>query len=142
MQRIFSAVWQLLGKQILILVLTSSISLGWSFALATQPSYAQIPLDSKATGLSPDELTGKPKDTPLTPEEKIDRAYMFREGVGLREEDRQAEYQKAAEVAKEELEGVEKQYEENLKEYRKLVPPNENLVEQAQDLVKKATGNE
>lgn len=68
------------------------ILIGGSLMAIAAPSYAQIPFNSQEVhGQTVQQLTGRPKDAPLTPEERLDRAYSISEAAGLREEKRQAE---------------------------------------------------
>lgn len=110
-----------ISKRVLILLLVSFLSLASVFTLAPQPSYAQVPLNSKETGQTPAELTGRPQGAPLTPEEKIDNAYTYRRATGMREEDKQAENS-----------GVLKSSEE--------ATSNESLLDKARDLIENVTG--
>lgn len=89
------------------------------FVFAQQPSYAYPASEN----------------TKLTPQEKIDRAYTFSEGVGRREEMKQESYEEAIE----ESDNTEKAYEKNTKAYRdeNLKP---GLVEKAEELVENVTG--
>lgn len=81
-----------LVSRLLALALVGVLSLTGGWAIATPPSYAQIPLESqKAIGQTKGELTGREKGEPLSAEEKLDRAYSISEEAGLREEQRQAE---------------------------------------------------
>ena len=121
MQRIFSVIGQAFGKRLLIFGLMSLLSLSSLFIFANQPALA---------------------DKALTAEEKIDRAYTLSEATGLKEEDRQKAYDKAAETVAEPKKGLEKIYEKDLKAYKKENPNDKSLVEGAKDLVKKVTGKE
>ncbi|MFW6296492.1 MAG: hypothetical protein ACOC04_04810 [Halothece sp.] len=117
MKSLFAAFKQLFNKQLLIAALISILSFGTILTLIPQPSYAQIPINSKETGLTKEELTGRSKDAPLPADEKINRAYDYSEGAGLREEKRQEKY----ETTKPEVE-------------------NESLLEKAKDFVQDITG--
>ncbi len=119
MQQIFSAIGQVFGKRLLIFSLMSLLSLSGLFIFANQPA-----------------LAGKQ----LTPEEKIDRAYELDEAAGLREEDRQKAYDKAADTVTEPKQGLEKIYEKDLKAYKKETSKDNSLVEGAKNLVDKVTG--
>lgn len=143
MQRILSNFWQIFGKRLLMLGLISLISLGGTFALTAQPSYAQIPLNSKDSPLTPKELTGRSKGTSLMAEEKVDRAYALREGAGMQEEKREQAYEEATKAAKD-PQGFEKVYEQDVKAFKKA-HPEESLAgkakEKAQELVEDVTGS-
>lgn len=81
-----------LAQRLVVVCLVSLLSFAGTCAIAIAPSYAQVPFDSQeAHGQTKAELTNRPKDAPLTPEERLDRAYSTSEAAGLREEKRQAE---------------------------------------------------
>jgi hypothetical protein len=122
MQRIFSAIGQALGKGILIFGLISLLSLSGLFIFANQPA-----------------LADKPLNRPSQSQAAIDRAYTLSEGTGLKEEDRQSAYDKAAGALKD-PQGLDKIYEKDLKAYKKINPEEGGLVEGAKDLVEKVTG--
>jgi hypothetical protein len=124
MQRIFSAIGQAFAKRILLFTLMSLLSLSGLFVFANQPALADKPLNS-----------------PSKAEETIDRAYTFSEATGLKEEDRQEAYEEATEALND-PKGLDKIYEEDLKEFRKENPGENGLVEGAKDLVDKVTGKE
>lgn len=119
MQSVVSSSKQILRRSfvlsLMLLVLVSTL-----FVFAQQPSYAYPTSEN----------------TKLTPQEKIDRAYTYSEGVGRREELKQESYEEAIE----ESENPEKAYEKNTKVYRdeNLKP---GLVEKAEELVETVTGN-
>ena len=80
------------AKSALVVVLATVLSLASVIAIAVPPSYAAIPFNSKeAHGQTEAQLNKRAKDSPLTPEERLDRAYSTSEAAGLREEKRQAE---------------------------------------------------
>jgi hypothetical protein len=107
---------------ITLVALLSVISL---FSLSATASYAQIPLDSKETGLTKEELTQQPKNAPLSAEEKIDRAYTLREGVGIQEEEK-----------------IEEELADQARNPRVLKNAEEEpgLVEKAKELIENVTG--
>ena len=79
-------------RRVLLVGLVSLLSWASVMAIAAPPSYAQIPLNEKEVfGQTKAEVTGREKGEPLTGEERLDRAYDLRVGVGLLEEKRQAE---------------------------------------------------
>ena len=119
MQRIFSVIGQAFGKRLLIFALMSLLSLSGLFIFANQPALAE---------------------KSLQPQEKINRAYDMNEAAGIQEEERQAAYDKAAEVVTDPKEGLEKIYEKDLKAYKKENPNDNSLVEGAKNLVDKVTG--
>lgn len=119
MQRIFSAIGQAFGKGLLIFGLMSLLSLSGLFIFANQPALAE---------------------KSLQPQEKINRAYDMNEAAGIQEEERQAAYDKAAEVVTDPKKGLEKIYEKDLKAYEKENPSDNSLVEGAKNLVDKVTG--
>lgn len=122
MQRILSTIGQAFAKRILILGLVSLLSLSGLFMFSNQPALA---------------------DKALSPEEKIDRAYTYNEAAGLQEEDRQAAYDAAAQAVQEDPKvGIEKIYEEDLKEFKKENPDENGLLEGAKELVEKVTGKD
>lgn len=120
MQRIVSVV----TKQLLIIGLMCLLSLGGLFTFNNQPAYANKILD---------------KSTPS--EAAIDRAYEMNEAAGFKEEDRLEAYEEATEAVANPKVGLEKIYEEDLKEFKKENPEENSLVEGAKDLVEKVTGN-
>jgi len=80
------------AKSALVVALAAVISLGSVMAIAVAPSYAEVPFNSKeAHGQTEAQLNKRAKDSPITPEERLDRAYSISEAAGLREEKRQAE---------------------------------------------------
>ncbi|MEC4896051.1 MAG: hypothetical protein SAL07_08375 [Oscillatoria sp. PMC 1051.18] len=129
MQQILTNFGQKLAKRLLFLALTCLLSLGGIFLATSQPSYAQI---------QPPPPPANPQTTPLTPEDKIDRAYTFREGAGIQEEMRQKSYEEELEAGTG-TKAVEKLYEENLKEYKES-NPGEGLVEKTKDAIENITG--
>ena len=117
MQSIGSSLKQILRRSFLLSLMLLMV-VSTLFIFVQQPSYAFPNSDT----------------TKLTPQEKIDRAYTFSEGVGLKEEQRQEAYEEAIE----ESENPEKTYEENTKAYRKEMQPV--LIEKAEELVETVTG--
>lgn len=119
MQRILSTIGQAFAKRILILGLVSLLSLSGLFMFTNQPALADKALSS------------------------IDRAYSYSEATGLQEEDRQAAYDAAAQAVQEDPKvGIEKIYEEDLKEFKKENPDENGLLEGAKELVEKVTGKD
>ncbi len=117
MQRFVSS-FKRISRRSFVLSLMLLIAASTLFIFAQQPSYAYPASES----------------TKLTPQEKIDRAYTFSEGVGRREEMKQESYEEAVK----ESENPEKAYEENTKVYRKEMQPA--LIEKAEELVDTVTG--
>ncbi|WP_414622000.1 hypothetical protein [Calothrix sp. CCY 0018] len=117
MQSFVSSFKQILRRSF-VLSLMLLIAASTLFIFAQQPSYAYPASES----------------TKLTPQEKIDRAYTFSEGVGRKEEMKQESYEEAIE----ESEDPEKAYEKNTKVYRDELKPA--LVEKAEELVDNVTG--
>ncbi|MEW5861318.1 MAG: hypothetical protein AB1861_28730 [Cyanobacteriota bacterium] len=119
MQRILSALKQKLHKNILVLGLMTLISVA-SLFIAAQPSYAVLHSRDK-----------------LTPDDRIDRAYQYSEATGFLEEEKQ---QKSA-TPNEPFDYHEKA---NEKTVLKSTEENNdsNLIEKAQDLIQKVTGND
>lgn len=110
--------YQLL-RRTAVISLIALLSVVSVMAIAVPASQAQIPFDSKEVhGQTERELTNRAKDTVLTPEERLDRAYSTSEAAGMREEKRQAE--------------------------GKFDPKtdNESLLEKAKDAVQDLTGNQ
>lgn len=124
MQRIFSAIGQAFAKRILVLGLMSLLSLSGLFVFANQPAWAD-----------------KPLNRPSQSEAAIDRAYTLSEGTGLKEEDRQEAYEEATEALND-PKGLDKIYEEDLKEFKKENPNQTGLVEGAKKVVDKVTGKD
>ncbi len=112
MQRSVLGIAQTLRKSVLVLCLLSLISLSGLFAFE-MPAYA--------TSL----FNQKPAQEKVNPAEAARRADAYEEAV------------KEAQS----LESIEKTYEENLKEY-KQENPDPSLIEQAEELVEKVTGQE
>lgn len=113
-------------KRVLVLALVGLLSVISIFSLTVTASYAQVPLNSQDTGLTKEELTGKPKDAPLSAEEKIERAYTLGEGAGMREEAK-LDQEKLANEARNPrvLQNTEQK---------------EGLVEKAKELIENVTG--
>ena len=122
MQPIFSVLGQAFRKSMLALGLTIFISVS-GLLFVVQSSYAVSPATNK-----------------LTPEQKIDRAYEYGEGAGLREEKRQEAYEEAVKEAGT-PDVLEKDYEKAEKAYEQA-NPGPGLVEQAKGLVDKVTGKD
>ncbi|HEY9741763.1 MAG TPA: hypothetical protein V6C90_14840 [Coleofasciculaceae cyanobacterium] len=126
MQQIFSAIGQAFGKRIVIFGLMSLLGLSSLFVFANQPA-----------------LAGKPLNSPSQAEVTIDRAYAMSEATELREEERQEAYEEATEAVNEPKgTGLEKIYEEDLKEFKQENSDENGLVEGAKDLLEKVTGKE
>jgi hypothetical protein len=117
-----------LRQSIVVVGLMFLISLSSVFFFV-EPSYA-IGFTSEKPAFPAQEFT---------PEEKIDGAYEYNRAAGVREEDRQQDYEQAVKDS-ESLQTVEKAYERNVKAY-KQENPEPNLIEKAEKLVEKATGN-
>jgi sensor histidine kinase YesM len=117
MQSFVSSFKQILRRSF-VLSLMFLMVVSTLFVFVQQPSYAYPASEN----------------TKLTPQEKIDRAYTFSEGVGRREEMKQESYEEAIE----ESENPEKAYEENTKVYRKEMQPT--VIEKAEELVETVTG--
>lgn len=117
MQRIISAI----GKRVLIIGLMSLLSLSGLFIFGNQPAFA----DKKSAESA-----------------AIDRAYDLSEAAGFKEEDRQEAYEEATEAVANPKVGLEKIYEEDLKEYKEENPSENVLVEGAKELVEKVTGKD
>lgn len=126
MQRIFSAIGQAFGKRIVIFGLMSLLSLSGLFVFANQPA-----------------LAGKPLNSPSQAEATIERTYAMSEATALQEEDRQEAYEEATEAVNQPKgTGLEKIYEEDLKEFKQENADENGLVEGAKDLIEKVTGKE
>ncbi len=123
MQQIFAAITQDVVKRVLIIGLMSLLSLSGLFVFANQPAFADKSFN---------------KSTPS--EAAIDRAYEMNEAAGFKEEDRLEAYEEATEAVENPKVGLEKIYEEDLKEYQKENPSENPLVEGAKDIVEKVTG--
>lgn len=121
MQKISLTLGQALRRSIFVLGLMLLISVSSLFLFVQQPSYAVTSAASK-----------------LTPEEKINRAYIYNEAAGIREEERQEAYEQAIKDA-ESPATMEKAYERNEKAYEKE-NPQPNLIEKAEELVEKVIG--
>ncbi len=119
MQRILSALKQKLHKNILVLGLMTLISVA-SLFIAPQPSYAVLHSRDK-----------------LTPDDRIDRAYQYSEATGFLEEEKQQKSRTPNEPF---------DYNEKANEKTVLKSQAENndsnLIEKAQDLIQKVTGND
>lgn len=117
MQRIISAI----GKRVLIIGLMGLLSFSGLFVFGSQPAFA---------------------NTTSTKEAAIDRAYDMSEAAGFKEEDRQEAYEEATAAVANPKVGLEKIYEEDLKEYQEENPSENVLVEGAKELVEKVTGKD
>lgn len=119
MQRILLALKQRLHKNIFVLGLMTLITVA-SLFIAAQPSYAVLHSKDK-----------------LTPDERVDRAYQYSEATGLLEEDKQQKSGNANEPF---------DYNEKANEKTVIKSKEENnepnLIEKAQDLIQKVTGND
>ncbi len=122
MQRIFSAIGQAFGKSILVFSLMTLLSLSGLFVFTNQPALADKPL-------------GRPTD------EAVERAYTMSEATGFKEEDRQEAYDEAAEAIND-PKGLDKIYQEDLKEFKQENPGATGLVQEAKKVVEKVTGKE
>lgn len=119
MQRTLAVLGQLRQK-LLILSLMSLIALSGLFIFIEHPSYAVTASKDK-----------------LSAEDKIDRAYQFREGAGILEEVRQAESPNKTEA----FDPIDKANVESVKASKEL-NPEPSFVEQAQKAIKKVVGQE
>jgi hypothetical protein len=125
MQRFFSVIKQAFRKNIVMLGLMSLLSLSGLFIFGQQSVLA---------------ASDKPLNNPSQKEETVDRAYTIRQGVGLKEEDRQEAYDAAANAITD-PKGLDKIYEEDLKAYKET-QPDTGLIEGAKELIKEVTGND
>lgn len=125
MMRIFSAIRQVFGKQILILSLMSLLIVSSLFIFSTQPAFADRHLNKS-----------------LSSEAVSDHTYKFSEEAGLPEESREQAYEEATQAVADPKEGLEKIYEEDLKAYKKENPGENSLIESAKQVVEKVTGKE
>ncbi|MBD1932163.1 MULTISPECIES: hypothetical protein [Cyanophyceae] len=118
MQRILLALKEGMQKRIFVLGLMALISLSGIFIFAA-PSYAVLHSKDK-----------------LSSQEKIDRAYEYSEATGILEEEKQA-----SENANKTFDFNEKA---NVKTVKSATEENSepNLIEKAQDLIQKVTGND
>jgi hypothetical protein len=119
MQRILVTLKQKLHKNIFVLSLMTLISVA-SLFIAAQPSYAVLHSRDK-----------------LTSDDRVDRAYQYSEATGFLEEDKQQK----SENPNEPFDYHEKA---NEKTVLKSTEGNNdsNLIEKAQDLIQKVTGND
>ncbi|QMS88675.1 hypothetical protein HUN01_14120 [Nostoc edaphicum CCNP1411] len=115
-------------SSILVVGLMVFISLSGSFIVGQQASHA--------TTL--EELKLIPPDYKPNSEEKVNRAYEYDPGVGVREEDRQKAYEQAKKDSTN-LNTIEKAYERNLKAEKEQNPP-ESFGEKAKEVIEKVTG--
>lgn len=122
MQQILSTIGHFFAKRVVIFGLMSLLSLSGLWIVSSQPALAVKALSS---------------------EESIDRAYTYSDALGLQGEDRQAAYDEAAQAVQENpKEGIEKIYEEDLKEFKQENPNENSLLEEAKELVEKVTGQD
>lgn len=117
MQRTLSALGRFRQK-FLVLSLMTLIALSGLFIFVEHPSYAVTTARDK-----------------LSAEDKVDRAYQFREGAGILEEVRQEESPNKAEA----FDPIDKANVKSVKA-SKEVDPEPNLAEQAQKAIKKVVG--
>lgn len=108
------------GRKLVVLGLMVLIGLSSLFMFAEQPSYAVTSSKDK-----------------LTADEKIDRAYQYREGAGILEEVRQ-------EKSPNRNEAFDPSDKANVKSVKasKELNPEPSLGEQVQKVIKKVTGQE
>ncbi len=125
MQHFFSIIKQAVRKNIVVLGLVSLLSLSGLFVFSNQSALA---------------LPNRPLNPPSQSDEVIDRAYSLSEATGLKEEDRQAAYDEAAEAITD-PKGLDKIYEEDLKAYKEE-QPDKGLIETAKDLIEDVTGKD
>ncbi|MBD2233511.1 hypothetical protein [Phormidium tenue] len=111
MQRLITLSKEVISRRFRAIALVCLVGLMSWLTLATQPAFAA---NSKATVTPP-----------------VDQA--------LTEEPRDQAYEEAVEVI-DDPNGVQKNYEENLKQYRQENPDQKSLVDDAKDLVNKVTG--
>ncbi|MBW4461447.1 MAG: hypothetical protein KME47_14600 [Nodosilinea sp. WJT8-NPBG4] len=112
MQRLITLSKEVLSRRFRAIALACLVGLMSWFTLVTQPAFAA---DNKGTATLP-----------------VDQK--------LTEEPRDQAYEEAVEVI-DNPNGVQKTYEENLKQYRQENPDQKSLVEGAKDLVDKVTGS-
>ncbi|MFW9260950.1 hypothetical protein [Nostoc sp. CALU 546] len=115
-------------SSILVVGLMIFISFSGSFIVGQQASYA--------TTL--EELKLIPPEYKPNSEEKVNRAYEYDPGVGVREEERQKAYEQAKKDSTN-LNTIEKAYERNLKAEKEQNPP-ESFGEKAKEVIEKVTG--
>jgi ABC-type lipoprotein release transport system permease subunit len=120
MQRILLGVKQIMRHTMFVLSLMTLITLSGLFIFTAHPSYAVTRSMDK-----------------LSADEKVDRAYQYRQGTGMLEEVRQEESPNASEPFdpsdEHKVKSVKASKEEN---------PEPSLPEQLQKVVKKVTGQE
>lgn len=114
MKQVLSVLAQVCRKGILVLGLVSLISLSSLFVFIAQPVYAAANAQA----------------------EKVIQVEEYSSPVETREE----AYEQAAEIAKDPEKNLEKVYKKELKAF-KQEQPDKGLVEEAQDLLDKVTGN-
>jgi hypothetical protein len=127
MQKVVLTLRQVFSS-ILVISLMIFVSLSGSFIFVQQAGYA--------TTL--EELKLIPPEYKPNSEEKINRAYEYDPGVGVREEERQKTYEQAKKDS-ENLNTLEKTYERNLKA-EKEQNPQESFGEKAKAVIEKVTG--
>ncbi len=113
MLQIISTFTRLLRKGILLVAFVSLFNVvGW-FGFLAQPSYAVTSSQETMSEIRKD----------------------------LAEQDPQEAYEKALEVDKDPKFGIQKKYEENMKEYSKEHPDKGGLLEKTGEILDKVTGN-
>ncbi|WP_193195524.1 hypothetical protein [Nostoc sp. MG11] len=127
MQKILLTCKQVLRSTFLVFGLIMFISLSSSFIFMQQASYA--------TTL--EELKLVPPEYKPNSQEKINRAYEYDPGVGVKEEERQEAYEQAAKDG-ENLNTMEKAYERNVKA-EQAGKPQESIVEKAKEAIGNVT---
>jgi len=120
MKGIFSALKQVLSKSILVVCLISLISLSGIIILPQQPASASLGIKSNQTGT----------------EYKTDGLAKENSAVTNRDE----AYEEAVKAA-ENPQGIEKIYEKDLQAYEKE-HPSEGILEKAEEVIEKVTGQE
>lgn len=131
MQQLFSTVWGILGKRILLFGFMGLLSLSGLLIFANQPALAGQPLQVQQKIIS--QVGGK----------SINRAYTQNEGLGLPDAPPPESYDEVTEeISSDPKQGLEEIYEEDLKVYEKENVKDNGLLEGAKDLVNKVTNKE
>lgn len=131
MQQLFSTVWGILGKRILLFGFMGLLSLSGLLIFANQPALAGQPLPVQQKIIS--QVGGK----------SINRAYTQNEGLGLPDAPPPESYDEVTEeISSDPKQGLEEIYEEDLKVYEKENVKDNGLLEGAKDLVNKVTNKE
>ncbi|HEY9833505.1 MAG TPA: hypothetical protein V6D26_23340 [Stenomitos sp.] len=131
MQQLFSTVWGILGKRILLFGFMGLLSLSGLLIFANQPALAAQPLPVQQKIIS--QVGGK----------SINRAYTQNEGLGLPDAPPPESYDEVTEeISSDPKQGLEEIYEEDLKVYEKENVKDNGLLEGAKDLVNKVTNKE